>query len=182
MIIIHLPHDEGSLRTYAFSGCPPTTPYWDSELGALIPPPVQPLTLASTSISSPDIVKAAGVLHYTVTLSNPRLQLGSLARCPGYTEGLDYAGSVHQHSYLLNCKAIEQLGPKQPVTLAMEIRVPRLSGTQAATLTWRLDQASAYPTLELALTISSNPPPGTIHMTTSGTIVGDTTTTTTGHA
>ena len=171
-VVLYLPHGEGDITYGAYvPWCPPRTPFWDSELGAFVPPPIHPLTLASTSISAPDLVKAGSVLHYSVMLGNPARQLSGLAPCPGYTEALAYAGSVHQYSYLLNCKAIEQLGSAKPATLAMQIRVPKLSRVEAATLTWRLDRPNSYPTLELYLTISSSPAPGSIHMTTTGTVV-----------
>ena len=184
MVVLYLPHGEGSVRYGPYVQlCPPTTPYWDSELGELIQPPLQPLSLGSTGITAPDIVRTDSVLNYSITLGDPRVQLGRLTPCPSYTEALGYAGGVHQYSFLLNCKSVELLGRHERATLAMEIRVPRVSGSRAATLTWRLDRPNSYPTLGLFLTISSNPLLGNVHMTTAGTVViplpGRPTTTTT---
>jgi hypothetical protein len=76
----------------------------------LIQPPLQPLSLGSTSITAPDMVRADSVLHYSIMLGDPRVQLGRLTPCPSYTEALGYAGGVHQYSFLLTWVPSQTIG------------------------------------------------------------------------
>jgi hypothetical protein len=92
------------------------------------------------AISAPDEASRGGVLHYTVTLSNPTASPVSLAACPSYTQSLYADGKSADTTMRLNCGGAGGLIPANAsVSFDMQVPVPASLAAGSGKLSWKLD-------------------------------------------
>jgi hypothetical protein len=92
------------------------------------------------SLSAPDQASRGGLLHYTVTLTNPTAAPVSLAACPAYTQSLYADGKSSESTARLNCAgAGGQFPANGSVSFDMQVEVPATLAAGNGKLSWKLD-------------------------------------------
>lgn len=86
-----------------------------------------PVTIKGKTLTQPTFVARPGSwLFFTIVLTNRSAKPFRFGRtCPAYTE--DWGGLVRAQAYVLNCRTVGSIAPRQSVRFAMRIRVPKLS-------------------------------------------------------
>ena len=98
------------------------------------------LSQLSGSLSAPDEAARGGLLHYTVTLSNPSASPVPLAACPAYTQSLYADGKSADTTQRLNCAgAGGQIPANGSVSFEMQVQVPAGLPAGDGKLSWKLD-------------------------------------------
>ncbi len=118
------------------------------------PPPSSHLPLrgvivgASTDKTRPSLrVRTGALLRYEVALTNVGRRPFSFRRCPTYVELL---GGGREEWYLLNCRPVGILQPRQSVRFAMRLRVPKNARLGGSGLLWLLGPKTDLPPTAVA--------------------------------
>jgi hypothetical protein len=99
-----------------------------------------PLGQLTGTLSASNEAIRGGMLHYTVTLSNPTVNPVSLASCPAYTQTLYADGKAAASTLRLNCGAAgAQIPAKSSVSFDMQVQVPADLAAGDGKLSWKLE-------------------------------------------
>jgi hypothetical protein len=97
---------------------------------------------ASTDKTRPSLrVRAGGVLNYEVALTNVARQPFRFRSCPIYVQDLD----AREEWYVLNCRSVGILQPRESARVAMLLRVPKNARLGRTGLFWLLGPKTYLP-------------------------------------
>jgi hypothetical protein len=98
------------------------------------------LSQLTGSLSAPDEAARGGLLHYTVTLTNPGTAPVSLSACPAYTQSVYAGGKSADTTQRLNCAGADnQIPANGSVSFDMQVQVPAGLAAGNGKLSWKLD-------------------------------------------